>query len=444
MNHVASGLVRLVFQDSTLAGLTRSWRTGRAGAVVRASLMALPLLVVFGLLFGAADPLFEKLLSLPTLNFDEIASHLAIAGFFTWVVGGWLRGALLDNKALRRLPDGVSFTLGTLDVTVMLGGLVALFALFVGVQVSWLFGGEGLVRSTTGLGYAQYARHGFFELVWVSLLVLPVVLATHAAIPVRDLTAQRRHRQLALALLALVGGVMASALGRMALYVNYYGMSTDRLFASVFMGWLAIVFLWLAFTVLRGRAHDFATGMAITGFATLAALNFANPDAVVARVNVRRAAHAVSLADSIGSSSAKQGPPPAPIDYDYLTRRLGGDAAGNVVGALVAPPVATNQSTAREVEVRERCYAVKRILERWGSRAAGANRDRETDWRLWEAGDWRAREVVRSHETALRSVTCWDSGGEAPFGNREQRPPRPGEQAYVAPPSTLSSGGGRR
>jgi hypothetical protein len=34
---------------------------------------------------------------------------------------------------------------------------------------------------------------------------------------------------------------------------------------------------------------------------------------------------------------------------------------------------------------------------------------------------------------ALRAVTCLDSSGEVPFGDRERRPARPGEQGYVEP-----------
>src|SRR5207249_9555028 len=122
-----------------------------------------------------------------------------------------------DSAPSSRVSRAV-VTLGTLDVTIILGGLVALFALFVGVQIGWLFGGERLVRSTTGLGYAQYARHGFFELVWVSLLVLPVLLGTRVAISEGDARSIRRHRRLSMPLLLLVGATMVSAIGRMRLY----------------------------------------------------------------------------------------------------------------------------------------------------------------------------------------------------------------------------------
>ena len=242
-----------------------------------------------------------------TFGVDVIASHLFIAGFVTWATAGWLQGAfatVAPTAARERQP---SISLGTLDLTAILGGLVALFGAFVAVQVGWLFGGERLVRSTTGLGYAEYARHGFFELVWVSLLVLPVLLGTRALIRDADTAAVRRHKLLAAPLLVLVGGVMASALGRMALYVHYYGPSTARLYASVFMGWLAIVFAWFGLTVLRGRTRDFAAGMTITGFLTLAGLNLVNPEALVARASIDRAGASLLVRDSISASPLPAG-----------------------------------------------------------------------------------------------------------------------------------------
>lgn len=417
-------------RDSDI-GAPTSWYQGRAGAGLRAFLLAIPLLLVFGLLFANADPVFGSLLALPDLRLDIIVSHVLIVAFVTWATAGWMHGAFATRAPAARKERQPSISLGMLDLTTILGGLVALFGAFVAVQVGWLFGGERLVRSTTGLGYAEYARHGFFELVWVSLLILPVLLGTRALIRDADTAAVRRHKQLALPLLLLVGGVMASALGRMALYVHYYGPSTARLYASVFMGWLAIVFAWFGLTVLRGRTRDFAAGMTITGFLTLAGLNVVNPEALVARASIDRAGVALVVSDSVASLSRSAGAARAvssPIDYFYLTSRLDGDAASEVVRALLAPPVAPSTSGARESEVRIRCDAVRRLLERWGSAAPA------TDLRRWNVGAWRARDAVRSQERALRSVACWDAGGELPFDTRERRAPMRGEQWYRESP----------
>jgi hypothetical protein len=431
VKQVIGGVLSLAFADSAPGELAQTWRSGKTSAVIRASLIALPVLLVFGILFGSADPVFEKLLSLPALDWGIVASHVVVAGFFTWVVGGWLRGALVTTHRGKPLPETLPITLGSVEITVVLGGLVALFALFVGVQIGWLFGGEQLVRSTTGLSYAQYARHGFFELVWVSLLVLPVLLGAHAAIARDDNRALRRHRHLSLALLVLLGGVMASALARMSLYVHFYGLTIDRLFASVFMCWLAVVFVWLAITVLRGRAHDFAAGLIITGFVTLAGLNVANPAALVARVNIARASKAIAVADSLAGGQSKTDVA-SPIDYTYLANRLGGDAVDLTVQALIARPITPANSAGHEAEVRERCLGVRDLLKRWGATPAadGAHARDQSDWRTWNAADSRARRVVRLHERDLRAVTCRDASGEVPFGDRDRRPAVPGEQWY--------------
>jgi hypothetical protein len=228
-------------------------------------------------------------------------------------------------------------------------------------------------------------------------------------------------------LLVLVGGVMASALGRMALYVHYYGLSTDRIFASVFMIWLAIVLAWFGLTVLRGRVRDFAAGMAVTGFMTLAGLNIANPEAFVARVNIARAAEARLVNDSgvtrrpESSGSIDIGTKP-PIDYWYLTERLKADAVPEVVTALLEPPTAPSDSRSHESEVRARCNAVRKLLDSWGPHAPSK------DWRLWDYGAERARRAVLENERSLRAVTCQDALGELPFGAREGRRPRADEQ----------------
>jgi len=411
-------------------GTMRTWRMGRASRIARGAVLALPILAIFAALFASADPLFGALFALPNIDLGTLLTHFILTGFFTWLTAGWFYSAFGDeaNPKVPRSAHARVLTLGTTDMTTILGSVVLLFALFVGVQIRWLFGGEQLVRATTGLSYAQYARHGFFELVCVSLLLLPVLVGTRSLVADEDAKAIRRHRALAIPLLVLVSGVMASALGRMGLYVHYYGLSTDRLYASVFMVWLAIVFMWFGLTVLRRRIRDFAAGMAITGFVGLAGLNLSNPEAFVARVNIARAVDARRLNDSgvtrttPGDGRFTDSNSPSPIDYSYLTAQLGADAVPEVVGALRAVATAPHDSRSHENEVRARCDATGALLKAWGPHAEAKS------WRLWDYGADRARRAVRENEPALRAVTCWDSGGEHPFGTRDGRPPQFGEQ----------------
>ena len=56
------------------------------------------------------------------------------------------------------------------------------------------------------------------------------------------------------------------------------------------MGWLVLVFGWFAATVLRGQRDRFGTGALLAGWLVLAGLNLANPDGIIAGVNLERAA----------------------------------------------------------------------------------------------------------------------------------------------------------
>jgi hypothetical protein len=275
-------------------------------------------------------------------------------------------------------------------VTLALGALNVLFAAFVVVQIGWLFGGEALVLRTTGLSYADYARRGFFELVWVAGLLLPVLLGSRALIPASDARTLRFYRRLAVPLVVLLGAIMFSAGARMRLYIHYYGISADRLYATAFMIWLAMVFVWLAFTVLRSRPRTFATGLVASGLAVLFTLNVLNPDAMVARANLAR-----GNAERTGVAGT---------DLRYVAS-LGGDAVPALVSALTAPVAAPDTAAAGD-----RCAAAAILLDRWtGERRAQIARN----WTQWNIARGRATQAVRSHEAQLQQLACPKAPAEA-------------------------------
>jgi hypothetical protein len=95
--------------------------------------------------------------------------------------------------------------------------------------------------------------------------------------------------------LALLFVIMLSAMQRMGLYQREMGLTELRVYTMAFMIWLAIVFIWFAFTVLRGQRERFAFGALLTGLAMIAALHFVNPDALIVRVNLQRASEGKSF-----------------------------------------------------------------------------------------------------------------------------------------------------
>ena len=401
---VIQGILPVVLGEAFPPQSRQRWRPTLRPAI-RAVAIALPLLLVFGSLLVSADPIFASLVSLPAIDFGRVASHIVVIGFFAWVVTGWGRRALLDDPASVRPDSGrVPLTLDALDVTIALGTLNLLFFTFMLAQLGWLFGGEAFLRARTGLTVAVYARTGFYQLVWTALLVVPVLLLSRIALRPGADTA-RRHTALALPLLALVAAMMISAASRLRLYVHYYGLTTERFYPLVFMGWLGIVLIWLALTVLRGWGRPFVAGATISGLMTLAMLNLVNPEAIIARVNLER-----GLAPE---------PRERAVDLVYLSG-LSGDAVPLAARAVLAPSRGREGTPLHDSEDRGRCYAARWLVAEWSPSGRRARLyERSSSWRRANVGELAGLRAVAALGPALREVQHTACAAEAAHRARD-------------------------
>ena len=317
-------------------------------------------------LFVGADAVFSKLIT-PGVEVDlrTIAGHVLWVGLWTWIATGVLRGLLIDGGPPAPVAQPPPFLrLGPIEVTTALGLLDVLFLLFVAVQVRYLFGSSAHVQETVGLTYAEYARQGFFQLLAVAALVLPVILVVHWLL--RDSSPHLRlaFRLLSATLVLLLFAVVASALERMRAYVGEFGLTQLRLYSTAAILWLSVVFVWLLVTVLRERRRRFAFGAALAGLAGLLALNLANPAALIVRTNV-------------GHASTQH-----PFDVAYATS-LGPDATPTIVASLV------------RLQPEESCRAATAVF---------ATNPGNRSWQSWNWSRHRAAAAVQANESALRDA----------------------------------------
>lgn len=360
----ALGPILLVGRDLSAGeapqGISRRVRPWAVGLI-----LTVPVVVLFGALLGSADPVFERLVRVVVdLDIEQLLSHVVVIGVLSWLAAGYLRSVVVRGSERGRTVTVPSPGWGAIEVGVPLGALAVLFLAFVVIQARYLFGGEDLIRATVGLTYAEYARRGFFELVAVAGLVLPLLLAAELALRPDDGRAARIFRALAATVLVLVACIIASAGYRLRLYHAAYGWTQDRFYAAAIMVWIAAALAWFGVTVLRGQGQRFMLGAAVAGFAVIAGLNVVSPDAVIARTNLAR---------------AEQG---AELDAEYLSR-LSADAAGVLDGSLSGLAVADRCAIARRLDTR-------------------AQQRRDDDWRSWNLGRSRAD---HAHQDALAALS---------------------------------------
>lgn len=336
----------------------------RAGPVLRATVLTVALLGVFGALLVSADRLFGQLVErflVPDVDLPALVVRLGV-GMLVTVGAATLAGLPRRSDSVPPLPPPAR-TLRGVEWLVPLIALVALFALFVVVQFGVLFGGHARVLGTAGPTYAEYARSGFAQLVVVALLTLGVVagMVRYAVVRDRREVLARRGLLGVLCLLTLV--ILASAHHRLALYEETFGFTRLRFGARATIWWLAAVFVMLLAAGAGGRTRALPRTIVLVTGAAVVAVGYVQPDALIARWNVER--------------FERDGT----VDTAYLAG-LGTDA---VPAILALPPSARDCALDRHVA---RLAAVERADE----------------WSAWNVSRDRAVRLLRDRPAG---PACW-------------------------------------
>jgi hypothetical protein len=254
--------------------------------VVRGALLGTLVVLPFAVLFWTGDAAFAELGGRAAPSPSALPARIAVFAVVLTVTLGLGLAAKARRSLALRVPGTM---LRRLEWAIPLVLLDALFLAFVVVQLAVLFGGHDHVLETAGLTYAEYARQGFWQLIAAAALTLAVIAATvRLAAVTRKADIVLRDALLGL-LLGLTLVVLASAVHRLRLYENAFGLTRARLAAETF-SFAVAAFLVLVATagrvqVVRRRLAPIAVAGAALG---LLAFSLSNPDGRVAARNVER------------------------------------------------------------------------------------------------------------------------------------------------------------
>lgn len=213
------------------------WRKVIIGIII-----AIPFLFVIINLLISADAQFERLLSnLPQL-INIRADYLfrtAIIIFFTFSFFGFMQVLLQKNAYIVKKEEPVKAISidGVITLTILLL-LNIVYILFVIIQFKYFFSGT----LDEGYTYAEYARRGFFELLFITMINLTVT--TGVIYFTNNISGiLKRTIRIALTILVISSGViLISAFMRLSLYEDAYGFTFTRVLAHSFMIFLMIIF----------------------------------------------------------------------------------------------------------------------------------------------------------------------------------------------------------
>ncbi len=256
-------------------------------------LLILPVLILVISLLAKADAAFGSLIEiLRQFTLSGVSIDYMIQAILGIPVACYLYGLIFGDKYGRYtgIVTLESFDRNTSAIRVAPGitvysamtALNVIFVIFFLSQASYLFSAfDG--RLPELMTYAEYARRGFFELCAVSGINLAVISLAH-------ITAKREKGKMlqiqtaALCLFTIM--LIMTALSKMGMYINYYGLSQLRVLTSWFM--LLLFFMFVVIAIRQFKKFNAARIMVFGFIACFMILSYGNIDGRIAEYNIER------------------------------------------------------------------------------------------------------------------------------------------------------------
>lgn len=284
-------------------------------------LISLPVLIIVVSLLMNADAAFEHLVGSIRISISEdileyivqIVMGIPVACYLFGLIYGNLHNRHTEHITLASIEKAgraLRFVPG-ITVYSALTVLNGVFLIFFLSQTSYLFSAfrDQLPEAMT---YAEYARRGFFELCAVAGINLCVITAAHlltnrggASMNGRagSVTGEEivgatasgekvgsespkvlKAETIALCVFTIL--LIATAMSKMILYINYYGLTQLRVYTTWFMLVLTILFIIIG---LRQFKRFNGTKVAVISFIIcFLLLCYANVDGIIAKYNIDR------------------------------------------------------------------------------------------------------------------------------------------------------------
>ncbi|QIZ07867.1 DUF4173 domain-containing protein [Priestia megaterium] len=250
--------------------------------------ISLPILFVVLNLLISADSQFEQLIGGIPQWFQVITveriMRLIVMLILTAAFFGFMQ--ILYNRHMNVIKQQSNEQRIQMDGIIAITVLViinAVYLLFTVVQFRYFFSGTLQADFT----FAEYARKGFFELLFVTLINLSITVIVLTFVN-RATSFMRRATQIMLTILVLSSSVMlSSAFLRLSMYEDAYGFTFTRVLVHSFMIFLVVIFTYTLVKIWVEKLSLFHFYF-ITSLIYYTAITVIDLDKIVVKENMNR------------------------------------------------------------------------------------------------------------------------------------------------------------
>lgn len=214
-------------------------------------------------LLTSADDYFDKFLSSIVINVNvDFNLWYVIKGIIYFVILFVIGINLFKNKEIA-LKESKMSNINKTVITTMLFIVNFVFVLFLISEISKLCG--NFLKVPKGYIYSSYAREGFFQLLFVTLINFGIIL--YLIYKTNLVKEDKKVKYLVLSLIAFSIFLIFNSYYRMFLYIGRFGFTNLRLQVILFLFMEIILFGFIIKKIIRGAKKDgmvFLIIMAIT------------------------------------------------------------------------------------------------------------------------------------------------------------------------------------
>ena len=139
----------------------------------------------------------------------------------------------------------------------------------------------------TGLSYAEYAREGFFQLCLVSFINMIIIVFVQLFMNAENSVVAKIKVGIVITYAVCTLILIATAMSKMSLYIESYGLTQKRVYSSWLMIVLALLFVVAVVKQFAKKLNAVAVSCAVV-VVMFAGLSLSNVDGQIARYNVDR------------------------------------------------------------------------------------------------------------------------------------------------------------
>lgn len=256
-------------------------------------LIGCPMLLILIELLSSADQIFSRVVG---TTFHHLWNQIVFSPnvfivLLLFILGFFGIYCFLSALTLNNMPEWKQRKdkKNPLTAITFLSMITVIYLIFCGIQMIFLFTGGKLLPE--GYTYAEYAHQGFFQLLFVCMFNLVLVVSCIAIFQINKFL-----RALLLVFSGCTYIMIASSAYRMLLYIHTYHLSFLRVLVLWFLAMLVVLMAGVIINIVKEKFHLFRYCMTVVTVCYLI-FSFGRADYLIASYNVAQMGNSISYED---------------------------------------------------------------------------------------------------------------------------------------------------